>query len=502
MFQWNSRAGQEEFSRSYALGWTVVRGLSAAQGNRSGWILMSRIAAGILLIVGLPVVAGCGPSQQQAVSTTAPTTVTPPATPPAIPPTTPTPPVTPPTTPPTAPPTSPPVTPPVSTPNTQPIQHIVVIMQENRSFDNLFNGFPGADTVQSGLNGTKVMPLLPTALGNGPDLDHSHLSWWRQWDHGKMDGFGNDGTILPYSYIPEDQAEPYWTMAKKFTIGDRMFQSNTGPSFVAHQYMIAGQSGQSSENPNATAWGCDAAPGGTVALIGPNGTDLPGVYPCFDYQTMGDLLDERGITWRYYAPGTNDSYFIISAFQAIRHIRFGPDWKNNVISPETQILTDIAKGQLAQVTWVVPTFNNSDHPGAPPYGPEWVASIVNAIGASPMWSSTAIFVSWDDWGGWYDHVPPPQVDNMGLGFRVPVLVISPYARPGYVSHTQHEMGSMLHFMEVTFGLGTLGTRDFVSDDFGDCFDYSQTPLPAPKVQIAHSAEFFLAQPPSGAPDDD
>ena len=422
---------------------------------------MSRVAF-LLFPLGLLMMAGCGSTLEHAVSPVTPTPI---------------------------------ITPVTS--SASPIQHIVVIMQENRSFDNLFNGFPGADTVQSGSNGSVVTPL-----GNGPDLDHSHLNWWREWDQGKMDGFGNEGTLLPYSYISETETGPYWTLAKKFTIGDRMFQSNTGPSFVAHQYMIAGQSGNSSENPNATAWGCDAAPGGTVALIGPNGTDLPGVFPCFDYQTMGDLLDAKGVTWRYYAPGSNDGFFIISAYQAIRHMRYGPDWQNNVISPETQVLTDIANGQLAQVTWIVPTEDDSDHPGTPPFGPDWMSSIVNAIGASPMWSSTAIFVSWDDWGGWYDHVPPPQVDQMGLGFRVPVLVISPYAKQGYVSHVQHEMGSMLHMMEETFNLGTLGTRDSISDDFSDCFNYMQKPVPYVRIQTAHSGEFFIQRKAKGPPDDD
>jgi phospholipase C len=427
---------------------------------------MSRFKVGVFLQVSLLALAGCGANVETAVT---PVNVTP-----------------------------------ITTPVVQPIQHIVVIMQENRSFDNLFNGFPGADTAQTGKNGAASVTLQPTNLGNGPDLDHSHTGWWTQWDNGKMDGFGEAaGGQFSYSYIPQAQTAPYWTLAQEFTLGDRMFQSNSGPSFVAHQYMIAGQSGQASENPSSgSAWGCDAPAGTTVALVGPNGTDLPGPFPCFDYQTMGDLLDAKSVSWRYYAPGTTDSYYVISAFDAIKHIRYGSDWQKNVISPETQVLTDIAAGQLAQVTWVVPTFNNSDHPGAEPYGPEWVASIVNAIGASPMWSSTAVFVSWDDWGGWYDHVPPPQVDNMGLGFRVPVLVISPYAKASYVSHTQHEMGSMLKYIEGTFGVGSLGTRDSISDDFSDCFNYTQTPLPAPKIKTTHSPAFFLAQKPSGPPDDD
>jgi len=382
-----------------------------------------------------------------------------------------------------------------------PIQHIVIIMQENRSFDHMFNGFPGADTVQTGMNGNTAVPLTPTPLGNGPDISHSHTSWWTEWDQGKNDGFGISG-MMPYTYIQKNEVQPYWDLAQKFTIGDRMFQSNTGPSFVAHQYMIAGQSGKASENPSGGVWGCDAAANARVALVGPNGTDLPGVFPCFDYQTMADLLDARGVTWKYYAPGTTDGFFIISAFQAVKHIRYGQDWQNNVVSPETQVLTDIGNGQLAQVTWIVPTFNNSDHPGAPAQGPDWVASIVNAIGASPLWNSTAIFVSWDDWGGFYDHVPPPQVDDMGLGFRVPVIVVSPYARNGYVSHVQHESGSMLHYIETIFGLPSLGTRDSVSDDFSDCFDYTQKPTAYHKVTTGHSVAFFLAQKPSGPPDDD
>jgi hypothetical protein len=161
--------------------------------------------------------------------------------------------------------------------------------------------------------------------------------------------------------------------------------------------MIAGQSGNTSENPNERIWGCDAPETARVALIGPNGTDLPGVYPCFDYKTMADLLDAKNISWRYYAPGDKSDFFVISAFQAIYHIRFGSDWNTNVISPETKVLTDIQEGKLAQVTWIVPSFAHSDHPGSTNEGPDWVASITNAIGASKFWDSTAIFITWDDW---------------------------------------------------------------------------------------------------------
>jgi len=392
------------------------------------------------------------------------------------------------------------------------VQHIIVIMQENRSVDNLFNGFPGADTVQSGMDHGTVVPLQPVDLDSQTDLDHSHTGFWGDRDHGKMDGFGHTAgpKDYAYSYVPASETVPYWTLAKTYTFGDRMFASNSGPSFVAHQYMIAGQSGKTDENPDGWPWGCDSASNVTVKLIGPNGTDLPGIYPCLDYKTIADVLDARRVSWRYYAPAINPPYAhyssgdIWSAFDAIRHIRYGPDWTNNVISPNTRFLTDVQKGDLAQVTWIVPDWAYSDHPGkgATTQGPDWVASLVNAVGASKFWDSTVIFISWDDWGGWYDHVDPPQVDEMGYGFRVPLIVVSPFARRGYVSHQVHEFSGFLRYTEEVFNLPSLGTRDASADDFSDCFDYSQTPQPYTQIQVKFTPGFFLHEAPTGPPDTD
>ena len=219
---------------------------------------------------------------------------------------------------------------------------------------------------------------------------------------------------------------------------------------------------------------------------------------------MADLLERpRHISWKYYAPDGTDGFFIISAFQAIRKIRFGTDWTKRVMSPQTRILTDIGKGQLPQVTWIVPDFDHSDHPGSKSTeGPDWVASITNAIGASPFWNSTAIFITWDDWGGWYDHVLPPQVDAMGLGFRVPVLVVSPYAKHGYVSHVTHESSGFLTYIEANFGLPSLGARDAHADAFVDCFDYTQAPKPYTRIRTTVTPEQLIREKPSGAPDDD
>jgi phospholipase C len=164
------------------------------------------------------------------------------------------------------------------------IQHVIVIVQENRSFDNLFSGFPGADAAIVGNDYGKIIPLQPVPFEEPTDVDHSHPGWWADWDGGKNDGFAHTGSYpianMPYAYVPHNETVPYWTLASQYALADRMFQSNTGPSFVAHQYLIAGQSDDADEVPDSTthAWGCDSPSGTTVDLIGPNGTDLPGPF--------------------------------------------------------------------------------------------------------------------------------------------------------------------------------------------------------------------------------
>jgi len=384
-----------------------------------------------------------------------------------------------------------------------PIEHVVVIMQENRSFDNFFNGFPGADSAQSGMNGSTLIPLSPVSLTDPTSIAHDHSDFWLDWDNGKMDGFAHLGSTITYSYVPSDELQAYWTLASTYTLGDRMFQSNSGPSYAAHQYMIAGESDLADDDPTGTVWGCDAPAGTLVHRVGPNGTNLPGIFPCFDYQTMADLLDAQGIEWRYYAPADLPSASAFSAYESIRHIFYGTDWTNYVISPQTRVLTDIANGELAQVTWIVPDLAHSDIPGSGSNeGPEWVASIVNAIGSSPFWNTTAIFISWDDWGGLYDHVVPPIIDSMGPGFRVPVIVVSPYAKHGYISHTVHETAGFLTFIENNFGLSSLGTRDTNADDFSDCFDFTQTVTPYTQIKTKVSVETLIHEKPTGPADKD
>ncbi len=392
------------------------------------------------------------------------------------------------------------------------IKHIVIVIQENRSVDNLFHGFPGADTADYGVDHNGPVKLHPVSLAYGADVDHQHKAFVQEYDDGRMDGWDRVDTLprqdpdFAYAYVPRREVEPYFELGEEYTFGDRMFQSNTGPTFPAHLYLISGQSEFAANNPNEMettrfAWGCDSPLTARVTMIAPDGSEVPGPWPCYNFETLADIAMPLGVTWRYYAPGLDELGNIWSAFDAIRHIRYSPYWAN-VISPETQILRDARRADLPNITWVVPTARNSDHAfpvqrsprdlgveGAV-YGPDWVASIVNTIGHSPLWNSTAIIVVWDDWGGWYDHVKPPQLDRMGLGFRVPMLVISPWAKRHYVSHVQHEFGSIIKFAETAFDLPSLHTTDERSDALRDCFDFTQQPGPFRPVDTFRQAAFF------------
>jgi phospholipase C len=266
-------------------------------------------------------------------------------------------------------------------------------------------------------------------------------------------------------------------MASQYVLADRMFASNLdASSFVSHQYIIAGQASSAVDYPSSV-WGCDGGSGDYVYTITQSRGYGPTIQACFDNLTLGDELDTAGLPWRYYTAALNGDGNIWSAYQAIRHIRYGSDWATDVISPQTNFFSDIAGGFLGSVTWITPTCGNSDHAGCGSNtGPQWVASLVNAIGTSQFWDSTAIFIMWDDYGGWYDHVPPAYVDYDGVGIRVPLLVISPYAKKGHVSHVHYEHGSILRFAEDQFGLKRLAPSDTrANSPEADNFNFSQAP---------------------------
>jgi phospholipase C len=413
----------------------------------------------------------------------------------------------------------------------QKIRHVVVIFQENRTPDNLFHGLPNADIANSGMNSLgQTIPLSPTMLANGYDLNHAHLAFVDMYDGGKMDGADKIPVkctaVCPpnpqFVYVNPSEVAPYFQLAQQYTFADRMFQTNQGPSFPAHQFIISGTSAPSptsnlfaAENPTGIPnafgnAGCTAPAAEFVALIDPAGNESSAQYPCFEHPTLVDLLDSKKVAWRYYTPSPS---FIWTGPNAIQHICMpdatrtvctGPDWTNNVILKQTQVLTDIGNGQLPAVSWVIPSGQASDHPNVNDgSGPSWVASVVNAIGNSSYWSSTAIFITWDDWGGWYDHVAPPIINSYEYGFRVPLIVVSPYAKPRYVSHVTHDFGSILKFIEEVYNLPSLGYADAPADDLADCFDFNQTPLTFQTVAAPYDAIHFLndTRPPAD-PDND
>jgi phospholipase C len=390
------------------------------------------------------------------------------------------------------------------------IKHVVIIVQENRTPDNLFHGLPSADIASQGVDSKgKIITLAPIPLRNNYDLGHSHGAFLDAM-HGadqvavscKVPTTACPPPHPQFRYVDPADVAPYFELAQTYTFGDRMFQSNQGPSFPAHQYLIAGTSTPTaggafdndlaSENPRRprTPVGCvKGPPGQHVPLIDPQGVeDFRGVYPCFEHPTMMDLLDQAGHSWSYYAAGLTG---IRVAPNAIEHLRTGADW-SKVKSPPTQVLTDIVNGTLSEVSWVTPTTASSDHPAYNDgSGPSWVAAVVNALGASSYWPDTAIFVTWADWGGWYDHVLPPHFSSYELGFRVPLLVISPFAKKGYVSHVGYSFGSILRFMEETYNLPSLGYQDASSDDMSDCFDFTQAIMPFNPIKADHDAAFFI-----------
>jgi phospholipase C len=435
-------------------------------------------------------------------------------------------------------------------PPQSPIKHVVIIFQENRTPDNLFQGLcippygsPSAcgtgqnqyNIAQTNLdsNGNTVT-LQPLDLGSNGfnpdlyDLSHAHSAFVSMYNNGLMNGANlipvtcdSSPTCPPpdlpanpqYMYVNPADVTPYLTLAQTYALGDNMFQSNQGPSFPAHQFIFSGTSQPGngpepnwfvSSNVDGIGAGCIATVGSVVRQINSSGDENFYMYPCFEHQTLGDLLDTANISWRYYSPAAAS---IWTAPNAISHlcqsqtqngelVCTGSDWTSNVSVPPNggskYVLSDIANGQLADVSWVIPTAPESDHPvlndGS---GPSWVASVVNAIGNSQYWADTAIFVTWDDWGGWNDHVAPPILNSYEYGFRVPVLVISPYTKSGYASHVQHNFGSIVKFVEENYGLPSLGYADATSDDFSDCFDFNQTPLTFQTIPAPLPASYFI-----------
>ena len=457
------------------------------------------------------------------------------------------------------------------------VQHVIMIIQENRTPDNLFNRDtlliqhgghvrPTGNAGRCGATNAKV-PLMPTGLFTcwGPEHNNRkpYPDWVNMWDNGKMDGacgvfvdaeagctatqcYQGNMKYCPYTFVQNSLwdghhgiLDPYFQVVNQYGWANFMFQTNQGGSFPAHQFLFSGTSAPTYyQDPNSTCtpdcweWfdaenivspkgdthknarqvGCigDEFNGKTAFAweLDPNSdesvvyTPLTPVntlgFPCYNHQTMAELLEASGLTWKYYTTAPNNLWTAPNSFYNICQPSGyggkcdGPDFKNNVVLPrngdESPFLTDIANCNLPSVSWVIPDGNWSDHAGhgkgknAHPAdgGPSWIAAITNAIGLDKTceggkgyWSDTVIMVTWDDWGGYYDDVSPAlAAGGPGIGypngtggqyvygFRVPLIVVSAYSKQtaqpparytGYVSPLNHDFGSMLQFIEYAFG---------------------------------------------------
>ncbi|HKU81020.1 MAG TPA: alkaline phosphatase family protein, partial [Candidatus Tumulicola sp.] len=349
-----------------------------------------------------------------------------------------------------------------------PIAHVIVVIQENRTTDNLFassvlaNGgpFPGADVTRTAdVDGRKI-PLKSVPFEYPADPRHTHAALVAEWNGGKMDGFAKDSVYpdpgfpaapanFALAYVPAAETTMYHVLAHRYALADENFAPRLVPTFPGHLFLVAAQSQAADDPSDPITWGCDSAAGTTVPVFGQGEAEVaPGVFPCFDDLTIGDLLDRAHVSWKYYT-GSQDAVADawVNVYDAIRHIRYGPDWNANVVTPMSNVLSDIQNCRLPQVAYVTPTWMASDHAGSMSNaGPGWVGSIYMALeqtahsaAACRYSGNTAMFLTWDDTGGWYDHVPPPRGPNgTSLGFRVPIVAISPWAKSGYVSHTVRE----------------------------------------------------------------
>ncbi|HEY8078450.1 MAG TPA: alkaline phosphatase family protein [Labilithrix sp.] len=426
-----------------------------------------------------------------------------------------------------------------------PIQHVVFLVKENRTYDVYFGKFPGANGTTTGkVSDGGTIPLAPLLDKSTPDITHAWAAALASYDNGAMDKFDTisnalhpeAGTPLGYQVADETDIPSYWKLAKTFTLGDNFFSSLHGPSFPNHLYTIAAQSGGVEDNPgfkDASApaptvapcsgaascpepgeaglepsdvpplaekkgvWGCDADPRTKVPVLDQEG-DVVEIYPCLDFPTLGDVLTANGVSWKMYAPAQGDddagfqgsAGYIWTVYDAIRHIRDSAEWKSHVM-PTEQFAIDAKNGNLPAVSWISTPSPVSEHPPASVCeGENWTVSLLQALAAGGNWKDTAVFITWDDFGGFYDHVAPTQIDKFGLGFRVPLLVVSPFAKPGFVYSERTEFSSVLKFIETNWDLPALTDRDKESPDMTAVFDFAQAPIAMPTLTQRSSCQTF------------
>ncbi len=344
-------------------------------------------------------------------------------------------------------------------PGTTPIQRVIVIMKENHAFDNYFGTYPRANGIPENASlpdgsGGRVSPHW-LSMSWTPDLPHSRADMITSFDVGENDlfavvadhavpGLGN----ISVGYYDRRQLPYYWSLAQNFTLADRYFASILGPTTPNRLFSIAGQAGGLTTNPI-------------------HGLEV-------DFPTIFDQLDARGISWRYY--GIANELETTTLLQ-LRHVVSNPAMSSKVI-PLSMLARDIRSDDLPSVTYIDPNgflaadLQINEHPpGNVTTGQTWTESVVQSIMTSSMWASCVIILTWDESGGFYDHVPPPQVDQWGYGFRVPMLAISPFSRRGSIDHDVMDHTSILKFIARNWNLPARTPREALASDMMSIFDF-------------------------------
>jgi phospholipase C len=397
-----------------------------------------------------------------------------------------------------------------------PIKHVVIIYQENHSFDNVFGRLCAESgrcdgATEATLPGGSTMPLQ-TSPDVVPNAGHRTQAQLKAIDGGKMDGFPNlGGCNAQHNYRCLTQYSPsqipnLTQLANSFVLSDQTFQNFSVPSFGAHIELVSGSldgfTGDSPdrtpEDPRGTGWGCDAhldapwraSPDGRISYqpscipdyrLDPSRYPYGGAYRKTRVQPMPTIMDElnkAGMSWKLYtaAPGNGYLWAICPTFA---QCQYTGDRSNQV--PTARVVRNAREGKLPNFSVVLPTVRVAQHnDGSMRAGDNWIGKVTSAIEHGPDWRSTAVFITYDDCGCFYDHVPPPP----GLGIRTPMVIVSPWARAGTVDSTQASIASMLAFTEHNFGLAPLNENDANAYDYANSFDFSQAPLSP--VPMSHS----------------
>jgi phospholipase C len=406
-----------------------------------------------------------------------------------------------------------------------PIQHVVLIYLENNSFDDLLGRMCVQDSRCDGATSGKLYNGQTIALSTAPDIppivSHSTKAHRLAVDGGKMDGFSRiSGCNQTQNYQCYEQYNPSQVpnlvaLARKFALSDRTFEWKDGvPSFGSHVELGAAQlDGFVGDNPpkqtgtTGKGWGCDssvdaywqATPTSTPVLEPacipkPDGSGPYRSSPVPWVPSLMDHLDAAGVSWQFDAPTASQNAYGWSVCPTFADCLYTSQANN--MHPTKSILTQAQSGTLANVSIVIPCCGDSEHNGeSMALGDTWLGSVVNALMNGPEWSSTAIFITYDDFGGFYDHVPPP---GGTFGMRVPMVIVSPYAKPGYTDSSVASIASVQAYIEHTFGVQPLTSADGKAYDFLNAFNYSQTPLgPARMVhrRISHGERLWLARHP-------